>query len=246
MKIKKGLLINADDYGYKSSTNKAIIESFNKGLINSTSIIANMKGFEEAIDLAHENKLEGNIGVHLVLTEGSSITEQIKRKTFLFNGNLNLSSRLKYLMFASSYTKKLIYNEYSAQIELVKRNGIKITHLDTHHQIHDIWSIVQIMIELLKENNIQYIRILNNLENSTSNYKNMYRNYVNLLLRKKKVDHTRYMGNQQDFLIKQKIKPEILKSSVEVMVHPEYNANNRLIDFIGKNEFDLNFLSDIR
>ena len=47
---KLSRIINADDFGLSSSVNK-IVESFNNGLINSTTLMANMPGFEEAVEL---------------------------------------------------------------------------------------------------------------------------------------------------------------------------------------------------
>ena len=49
------LIINADDFGYDSDVNHAILTSFSKGFCSSTSIIPNMPGFEEACQLCHEN-----------------------------------------------------------------------------------------------------------------------------------------------------------------------------------------------
>jgi len=149
------ITINADDLGMKSSVNKAIVESFSRGFINSATLMANMAGFEEAVTLIHDHKLDGKIGVHLVLTEGLPITDEIKSMNLLFNKkNIPSNLRMRKLFFLNKKDQILIYKEYSAQIERVMKNGIQITHLDTHHQIHDMWAILQIMIELLKTYNI--------------------------------------------------------------------------------------------
>ena len=55
--MKNKIIINADDFGLNSSVNKAIVESFNNGLINSTTLMANMPGFEEAVEMAHKSKI---------------------------------------------------------------------------------------------------------------------------------------------------------------------------------------------
>lgn len=92
-KIKKKnmfkLFINADDFGLNASVNKAIVESFNSGLINSTTVMANMPGFEEAVNLIHEYKLDRNIGVHLVLTDGLPLTEEIKSMNLFFSKKIS-------------------------------------------------------------------------------------------------------------------------------------------------------------
>ena len=64
-------IVNGDDFGYSTSINHATIEAFNHDKINSATIMANMPGFEEAVELAHANKVADKIGAHLVLTEGT-------------------------------------------------------------------------------------------------------------------------------------------------------------------------------
>ena len=46
------LFVNADDFGLSHEVNMAIVEAFKKGLINNTTIMVNMPGFEEAVRLA--------------------------------------------------------------------------------------------------------------------------------------------------------------------------------------------------
>lgn len=243
----KNVIINADDFGLKSSVNEAIIESFTKGLINSTTLMANMQGFEEAINLAHEKKITKKIGVHLVLTEGVSLTEGIKSMKFLFNKKeFTPELRNKNLFLLNKSEQNLIFKEYSAQIEKIRNNGIPITHLDTHHQIHDMWAIFNLLAALLKVYNIPSMRILNNLEKSKQMHKNLYRSLINLFLKAKKINYTNYLGNRIDVLSKLKTEPAFLyNNSVEIMVHPDYNKDGLLIDRVGNMEFDLKFAMDV-
>lgn len=48
------MIINADDFGYNQSVNRAIDECFKKKLINRTTIMVNMPYAEEAAVLAKE------------------------------------------------------------------------------------------------------------------------------------------------------------------------------------------------
>jgi chitin disaccharide deacetylase len=234
-------VVNADDFGLNSTVNHAIIESFRKGLINSTTLMANMPGFDEAIELAHNDKIYNNIGIHLNITEGIPLTDEIKSLPYLFNKKENSSTkRLRKLFFINKYNQKLIYKEYSAQIKKLKSHGLIITHLDTHHQVHDMWSIMNIMIALMKDHSIPSMRILNNLEHSTLFYKNVYRNVINNFLKIKKVNFTDFLGNQNDFKRMLAKYPMLMKNKkVEIMVHPKFNSAGKLVDIIGGNEFDL-------
>src|ERR1700742_389850 len=72
------LIINADDFGLSSVVNRAILASMEEGLVTSTSMMANMPGFDHAIGLARVHaKLAGRIGIHLNLTQGRPLSEPI-------------------------------------------------------------------------------------------------------------------------------------------------------------------------
>ena len=248
MSLNKKIIINADDFGLNESVNDAIVESFKSGFINSATLMANMPGFDEAVSLIHEWKLEEKIGVHLVVTEGKALTEDAENVDFLFNKNaLSGKLRIKKLFILDKQSRKIIFNEFSAQIEKVKRNGILITHLDTHHQVHDMWGIMQILLELLKTYRIPAIRILNNLEKSQYFYKNEYRHIINNYLKFLKVDFTDYFGNQFDFSSKFKNKSVIFDNKrVEIMVHPVYNQKGLLVDKIRDLEPDFKFIDSFK
>jgi chitin disaccharide deacetylase len=243
------VIINADDFGLNSSVNKAIVESFNSALINSTTLMANMPGFEEAVEIAHNQKLIEKIGIHLVLTDGSSLTEEINSMDLFFKKNaISSSLRFKKLFFLNRREQNIIFKEFAAQIEKVKNSGIPITHLDTHHQIHDMWAIMQILIELLKRYNIPSMRILNNLEKSHYYYKNAYRSVINYYLKGQKVNFTDFLGNQTDIITVLKKNPAFLSNQnkkIEIMVHPCINANGLLTDKIGDKEYDFGFQKTI-
>jgi predicted glycoside hydrolase/deacetylase ChbG (UPF0249 family) len=72
------LIINADDFGLSTSVNRAVVASLQASLCSSTTIMANQPAFLEACQLAHDHRLFDRVGVHLVLTEGSPLTEAIK------------------------------------------------------------------------------------------------------------------------------------------------------------------------
>ena len=239
------LIINADDFGAKSSANRAIIELFGQGLLNSTTLMANMPAFEEAVELAHERSIEDKIGVHLVLTEGQPVTEEIKALPYLFNKeHISRKILVRKLFYLDALQKKLIFKEYSEQIEKVKARGIKITHLDTHQHMHDMWGVLQVIIKLLKVYKIPAVRILNNLD-VTGVYKFAYRNCINNYLSLKKLNFSDYFGSREDYVLALKKHPNFNKHKVmELMVHPDYNAQGKLIDLFPGREYDFEFLKN--
>ena len=236
--LAREIIINADDFGSSSSINRAIVESFHSGKITGTTIMANMPGFDEAVELAHQNSLIGRTGIHLNLTEGLPLTRDIFNTNLFYNErNSDLKKHKKYLFHLDTHEKNLIYNEFAAQIEKVKKAGLQITHIDTHHHIDEVWAIIQIIQALLRKYGIPSMRILNNLNQSTRVYKKVYRRLVNELIRMNHFNYTDFMGNQHESVAHLMNNPSFFKNmKLEIMVHPDYNKSGSLVDKINKTE----------
>lgn len=54
------IIVNADDFGCSKVINQAIMTCLDRGLISSTTIMANMPGFHEACELANSRALHGS------------------------------------------------------------------------------------------------------------------------------------------------------------------------------------------
>lgn len=140
------LIINADDFGYSSGVNYGIIHAHQRGILTSTTIMANMPGFDEAVSLAKENTDLG-IGVHLTLTcwkplrnDVSSIVDE--------NGDFH---RLSF--YENDFTVDFddLYKEWDDQISKVIQSGINPTHLDAHHHVNSISPITEVFVKLAKK-----------------------------------------------------------------------------------------------
>jgi chitin disaccharide deacetylase len=242
----KGIIINADDFGLKSSVNSAIVKLFNNKLINSTTMMSNMPGFEEAIELAYNNKITDRIGIHLNLNENHLLSPDVCKISYLDNENhLDLRKERMTLFFISKNEKKLIYKEFEAQIEKYLKTGIKITHIDTHHHIHEIWPIAQIILTLLKNYKIPSMRITNNLDKKTKFYKSTYRNIINKYIRVQNSNFSDFFGNQFEVISLMRNHPSIIfQSRIETMVHPDYNVEGELINVIDGKEYLFEYPKD--
>lgn len=245
--MTKEIIINADDFGLNASVNKAIIESFKNEFINSTTIMANMPGFEEAVELAHKNNILTKTGIHLILTEGLPLTAGIRKTNLFHNDNdPDLKRHKKSLFFLTGDEKKLIRKEFAAQIEKVQNTGIQISHIDTHHHIDEVWPVTQIILELLKIYNIPSMRILNNLNRNTRIYKSVYRRVLNGILKIKHANFTDYLGNQSEAVSRLRIDKSFCeKNMIEIMVHPDYNNEGILIDRINNQEIVFDKTQDL-
>jgi chitin disaccharide deacetylase len=242
------LIINADDFGCNSPVNRAIANLFNRGLINSTTIMANMPGFEEAVNMAFDKNFVDKIGIHLVLTEGMPLTIN-NQSLDLYNSirNKHFSREWRHLLFRTKNEKKLIFEEFGAQIEKVRKTGIGITHIDSHHHIHEFWPVTRIVMDLLKKYNIPSMRITNNLNRSSNFYKTMYRDIVNKQIRKRGVAFTDFFGNQLVAISQFQKSPSIFENrKLEIMVHPCFSDKGIIIDKINGREYELENSEDLK
>jgi predicted glycoside hydrolase/deacetylase ChbG (UPF0249 family) len=246
--IMKKIIINADDFGLNSSVNKAIVESFNNGLINSTTLMANMPGFDEAVELAQKNNIIAKTGIHLILSEGYPLTANILNTNLFYNEkNCDLKKHKRNLFFLTRDEKKLIFKEFAAQIEKVKNAGIQITHIDTHHHIDEVWSITQIILTLLKTYNIPSMRILFNLNRSTKFYKSTYRRIINELIKLNNANYSDFLGNRLEaFSLLRNARSSYKNKQLEIMVHPDYNNEGIIIDRIQDQEVLLDYPEDLK
>ena len=68
----KKIIVNADDFGISKEVNEGIVKGFQDGIISSTTVMANMPEFEEAMNLAKKNSKLG-VGVHLNVIDGKAL-----------------------------------------------------------------------------------------------------------------------------------------------------------------------------
>jgi hopanoid biosynthesis associated protein HpnK len=130
------LIVNADDFGYTSGVNRAILEAHSRGVVTSATLMANGPAFAEAVRLAGTvPKL--SIGCHVVLTDGEPVlgAERLPSltSTALFrDGMVAFAARA----IAGSIDGDEIAAEASAQIRKLQSAGIAVSHIDTHKHTH--------------------------------------------------------------------------------------------------------------
>jgi predicted glycoside hydrolase/deacetylase ChbG (UPF0249 family) len=227
------VIINADDFGMSSTVNSAILFSMEQGLVTSTSIMANMPGFEEAAALAREHsELRGRVGVHLNLTEGKPLTEPILSCTvFCGADGLFYFKRNRPLFRLEKPVKAAAYEELKMQLQRVVDAGITPTHLDSHHHIHTEWAIVPLVCRLAEEFRIPRIRLTRNMGRQPSYLKRLYKTVFNRwqLGRHTGLSNTDLFGDIADMVYQSRTGwPE--GKNIEIMVHPLFNENGELVD----------------
>lgn len=224
------LIINADDFGHSDSYNSAIVTSFENGYITSTTIMTNMAGFDSACKLAFDYSFEKKIGLHLNLTEGFPLTNNMAQNTrFCDENNMFRKNTIRNNWFASLHLSKKdridLQGEIRAQLNRLIGKGINPTHIDSHHHVHITWSIGCEVKKIAKEYGIPSIRLSDNI--CIRHPKVWMHNFLyNAFLRRQIPKLTTFFGSAKRAL---KLSSHV-KASVEVMVHPRLAKGQRLID----------------
>lgn len=130
------LIANADDFGISEGVNQGIVEAHRRGILTSTTLMANMPAFEHAIGLSRENP-SLRVGIHLNLTTGVPILPVSEIPTLVGdNGHLLRIDRMLRQLTLGRLDLRQAEAELGAQVERVLSAGLAPTHLDSHHHVH--------------------------------------------------------------------------------------------------------------
>lgn len=225
MRKKEGaVLINADDFGLTENCTRAIYEAFQRGLITDTTMVANGAAMEQAFSLAPE--LQGRIGVHINLTEGSPLTVEMRQNPrFVCNGYFTdyFRKRSNYFRPLSAQDRQDLYLEMTAQVERLLSGGIQITHADSHHHVHWNWMLAPIFFRVCREHGIVRVRCHKNLNGMLKLWNGLYACIYRLRL---KWNHFCCPDHFEALRLYQTCPDGIS----EMMVHPDYDQTGTLID----------------
>lgn len=150
------LIVNADDYGYSSAVNAAILELLQMNRISSTTVLANL-AIEE--DIKRVKGYSGKVGIHLNFIEGIPLCshDQVRSITDE-NGNFLGSKVLLKKIFTGRIRFEEIKKEAQAQLNRLYDHGITPTHADSHQHTHIFPLMSATVLNVLAENNIYKVR----------------------------------------------------------------------------------------
>jgi len=137
------LIINADDFGLTSGVNRAIAEAHQRGIVTSTTLMANSRAFAEATELAKAANADPplSVGCHVVLLDGEPLLPPESIPTLLDsskNGGRFRDSLNEFVIasFCHKLNPQEITAEATAQIRRIQDSGIQPSHFDTHKHAH--------------------------------------------------------------------------------------------------------------
>ena len=152
------LIVNADDFGFTSGVNRAIVEAHTHGVVTSSTLMANGPAFAEAVQLA-KTAPRLSIGCHVVLTDGSPALDaaelpSLTRDGHFRDGMASFAARA----VAGRMNAAEITDEASAQIRKIQAAGIAVSHIDTHKHTHLFPSILRPLLRAAANCGVRALR----------------------------------------------------------------------------------------
>lgn len=154
------LIVNADDFGYTSGVNRAIVEAHTRGVVTSSTLMANSPAFAEAAELAKSNP-RLSVGCHVVLIDGQPVLNAAELPSLTSTPTRQFRDGLK--TFAARAIAGLIdpdeiTAEATAQIRKIQAAGIVVSHIDTHKHTHLFPKILRPLLRAAAARGVRAVR----------------------------------------------------------------------------------------
>jgi len=144
------LIINSDDFGYSKGHNYGILRAHTHGLLSSTTLMANGSEVHHAIDLALQHPTL-DVGIHVVLDFKKPLSDPSTIPSCV-----DALGNFRKLSLEEVYSLKLdeVKQEIEAQISFLTNQGLKLTHMDSHHHVHMHPHLFPTFVQLAKHHDL--------------------------------------------------------------------------------------------
>lgn len=157
------VILHADDFGFDNDTTQATIELLECGALTSATIMATMPAADDAIAYAAKHP-EHSFGVHMTYVDGLRPALKKEGSTLLDSkGVFYPSNDVRKKAIKLSLNRDDLIEESLAQIEKIRKGGVKISHLDSHGHLHKFPSFLLALSEIKKRSGINKVRRVQNV-----------------------------------------------------------------------------------
>jgi hopanoid biosynthesis associated protein HpnK len=156
------LIVNADDFGFTAGVNRAIVEAHTRGVVTSSTLMANGRAFDDAVRLA-KTAPALSVGCHIVLIDGAPVCDAklLPSLASTDSGTAHFRDGLKSFAvraLAGRMNAREIEAEAIAQIRKLQSAGIRVSHVDTHKHTHLFPAILRPLLRAAKACGVTAIR----------------------------------------------------------------------------------------
>ena len=152
------LIVNADDFGFTSGVNRAIVEAHKQGIVTSTTLMANGRAFPEAVQLAKFSP-DLSIGCHVVLIDGEPVLNASELATITDSRRFRDGLKAFAARALAGRMKPCeIEAEATAQIQRIQSAGLVLSHVDTHKHTHIFPQILRPLLRAARNRGVRAVR----------------------------------------------------------------------------------------
>jgi hopanoid biosynthesis associated protein HpnK len=152
------LIVNADDFGFTSGVNRAVLEAHTQGIVTSSTLMATGAAFAQAVQMSQSTP-QLSVGCHVVLIDGLPVVEAGKLPSITKSGRFRdglKSFAIRALTGQISAAE--IESEAEAQIRKLQASGISVSHIDTHKHTHLFPKILRPLLRAARACGIRALR----------------------------------------------------------------------------------------
>ena len=156
------LIVNADDFGFTLGVNRAIVEAHTRGIVTSSTLMANGRAFDDAASLA-KTVARLSVGCHVALIDGEPVLDAklLPSITSAHPGGARFRDGLKAFgarALAGRLNPREIEAEAGAQISKLQAAGIAVSHVDTHKHTHLFPAVLRPLLRAARACGVRAIR----------------------------------------------------------------------------------------
>ena len=155
----KQLIVNADDWGLTPAVNRGVVRAFQNGIVTSASLLVTGTAFEDAVALARQNpKLD--VGLHLALVEERAVLGRDTLPTLVDEKGRFPRTSSEFIQRAvlGRINWNEVEREIAAQLELFKKTGLRLSHVNSHQHLHMFPPVFEIVRRLTRSMENVWIR----------------------------------------------------------------------------------------
>jgi hopanoid biosynthesis associated protein HpnK len=153
-------VFTADDFGDSRAVNTAVIRTHKNGTLTAASLMTGGQAFQEAADLACENRSMA-LGLHVVVLAGKAVLPPKEIPHLVDAQGYFRSDPLQagIYYFFSPTARKELNQEITAQFERFAQIGLPLSHVDGHEHMHLHPAVLPLILPLAEQLNACGIRI---------------------------------------------------------------------------------------
>ena len=156
----KQLIVTADDFGLAPAVNEAVEQAHRRGILSAASLMVTAPAAEDAVERARHLP-ELGVGLHLVLVDGRPALPPDEIPDLVgSNGRFPTDVTAAGInIFCRPRARAQLEREIRAQLELFRKTGLALDHVNSHHHFHIHPTIAATLVRLAPQYGIKAIRV---------------------------------------------------------------------------------------